>query len=231
MSPAVSPLIDKILSAGMNAGNGFAIATAAIGIGYRRTLDRPARWLLAWIIVDAIVMIAALYGRFELYNSQYAAQVWYPISAGLALSLVASTLSTSQQRRSMYLAAAAVTSIIVALMLFVEEFGKFPRFTGAIHGLTLLAAGAILVMARATKARGDMLNDQGFVIGAAFMLAGAPSSLAAISVRYLGPDKVDMHTAIYALKFVLFAVAYCLMVKVFHASAQRGPASRSRRAP
>lgn len=221
----------QVLKVALNAGNGIILATALIGIGYRRTLDRTARWLLAWIVVDAIVVAASIYGQLVYRNTQYAAHSWYPISAALALCLVASTLNTAQQRQAMHIAAGVVTSIIVGLMIWVEEFDKFSRFTGAIHGLTLLAAGSILVMARATKARGDMLKDQGFVIGAAFMLAGAPSALAAISARYFGPQRSDLNMAIYGLKFVLFSTACWLMVVVFHRSAHRRTAPQTGHTP
>ena len=205
----------------MNSTVGTSIAAAGIGFGLRHRLDRPARWLLVWLIVDAIASVAGSFPRIQFRNNQYVAQSWYPLSAGLALCLLASTLTSPRARRAVDAMAWGVALTIIGLTIWVEKFGSFARFTGVIHGVTLLLVGAAIVLHRARKARGDMFADPVFLTGAAFVMMGVPSPFLAIGVTFLGKKRTDLHDLLYTLKAVLAIGSYCLTVWAFQRTAQR----------
>ena len=202
-------------------GVGVTIATAGISVGYRRVLDRPGRWLVAWLVVDAIASVASTIGTIEFRNAQYAAQVWYPISSALALCLLASTLAAAKARRAVFGAAGVVALTIIGLTIWYEKFGSFAKVTGVIHGMTLLLVGSALVLQRARKARGDMFADRNFLLGAAFVIMGAPSPLLALAVRYFGPTGQDRYTLVFTLKNLLAIGSYVLMVMAIHLAAEQ----------
>lgn len=200
---------------------GVSVATAGIGVAHRRFLDGPGGWLLAWVVVDAFASVASTVGAIQYQNAQYVVQAWYPISAALALCLVASAMATEAGRRPLFMLAGVVALTIVGLTLAVEEPGSFAKVTGVIHGMTLLLVGSALVLYRTRKSRGDMFGDQLFIIGAAFILVGAPSPLLAIGVRFTGPDQRELHSLMFALKNLLGALSYLLMIVAFHMAEQR----------
>lgn len=199
---------------------GVAIAVASIGLGYRRSLEGSMRWLLAWVVVDAVATFAGMYTRIVLQNAQHVAQIWYPVSAGLALATAANALGGSRARQSLFIAAVLVPALIVALTVLVEEFGYFSRYTGAIHGFALVVAGAMLVIRRAVTGRGEMMSDPIFLVGAAFLIVGAPSAFLALSRWHFPFDRATQAMA-YTLKNILSIVAYALTVAAFHHARQR----------
>lgn len=199
---------------------GITLAGALIALGYRRGLDGPMRWLLAWVVVDAAATFAGMYTRIVLQNSQHVAQIWYPISAGLALAAAASALGSSQARRTLFSAAVAVPALIVALTVLVEQFGYFSRYTGAIHGFALVVAGAVLVIRRALTSRGEMMADPVFLVGAAFLLVGAPSAFLALS-RWHFPFDRETRSVAYSLKNLISIGSYALVVAAFYHAQRR----------
>ncbi|MBL0179626.1 MAG: hypothetical protein IPP98_10950 [Gemmatimonadetes bacterium] len=205
----------------LSAGVGVTLATAGVGVGYRRVMDRPALWLVAWLVVDAIASVASTIGTIEFRNAQYSAQVWYPISSALALCLLASTLADAKARRAAFVAAAVVGLTITGLTIWYEKFGSFAKITGVLHGVTLLLVGSALVLQRARKARGDMFVDRTFLVGAAFVIMGAPSPFLAVAVRYFGPSKSELYSLVYTLKGLLAICSYVLMVVAIHLGAEQ----------
>jgi hypothetical protein len=210
---------------------GVALAVALIGVAYRRLLDPPSRWLVVWSVVDAAASLAGSFARIVYQNNQYVAQCWYPLSAGLAIGVLASTVTGARTRRAVFVLAAVVALAIIALTVWVEKFGAFARFTGAIHGVTLLLVGSTLVLQRARRARGDMFSDPTFFVGAAFVMMGVPSSFLAIGVRFLGQEQRELHRFLYALKNVLAIGSYGMMVMSFHLAARRGRLRTARAQP
>ncbi|MDX2262241.1 MAG: hypothetical protein SFU84_11150 [Gemmatimonadales bacterium] len=199
---------------------GITLAVAAVGFAHRRGLDAPTRWLLAWATVDAIASVAGMYTRIVLQNTQHVAQIWYPVSAGLALAATASTFGDSRARRSLFTAATIVAALIVTLTILVEQFGYFSRYTGALHGMALTLGGAIMVMRRALNGRGEMLHDPVFLIGAGFLIIGAPSAFLAIS-RWHFPFDGQTRSLAYTIKNILSIGAYACMVGAFHYTQRR----------
>jgi hypothetical protein len=214
----------------LSAGVGVTIAAAGIGVGYRHVLDRTGHWLVVWLVVDAIASVASTIGMVEFRNAQYSAQVWYPISSALALCLLASTLASAQARRTVFAAAGVVALTIIGLTIWYEKFGGFAKITGVLHGVTLLMVGSALVLQRARKARGDMFTDRLFLVGAAFVIMGAPSPFLAIAARYLGPTRSELYSLIYTLKGLLALGSYVLMVVAIHMAAEQARLRPSRRA-
>jgi hypothetical protein len=200
---------------------GVVLAVAIIGFSLRHELDAPRRWLVAWLAADAIASLAAVVLRIVIRNNQYVAQSWYPISAALAIAVVASTISSPKQRKLVWAAAVAVAALIVALTIRVEVFGDFSRFTGAIHGLSIAAVGSTLVVQRALRARGDMLTDPIFLIGVAFLLIGTPSAFLSLAVRQLRERERDWRLMVFALKNGVTLVAYLLMVVALRSRSAR----------
>lgn len=214
-------MVTSLVSSVMNATVGTSIAVAVIALGHRHRFDRQTRWLLGWVVVDAVASIASVVGTAGFQNGQYVAQTWYPVSAGLALCVLAYTLAASRARQLALVAACVIPLVIVGLTIWVEKFGSFARFTGVIHGVTLLVAGAGIVLYRARKARGDMFADPAFLAGAAFVMLGVPSPFLAIGVNFLGTTQRDLHGFLYALKGVLTIGAAFLMTAAFHRAARQ----------
>lgn len=200
---------------------GSAVAVALIGVIYQRSLDGPMRWLLAWAITDAVACVVEMYARIVLQNTQHVAQVWYPISAALALSVAASAFGHSRGRRLTFAAAVAVAAVIVALTVLVEQFGYFSRYTGAIHGLALAIAGALLVIRRALTGRGEMMADPAFLAGVAFLIVGAPSAFLALSKWHFPISDRETRNMAYTLKNIISIAASGLMVAAFHHASRR----------
>ena len=199
---------------------GLTLAVAAVGFAHRRGLDAPTRWLLAWAVVDAVATFAGMYTRIVLQNSQHVAQVWYPISTLLAVSVVASSLRHPGARSAVFAAAVGLGALIVALTVSVEQFGYFTRYTGAIHGVALTLGGAIMVMRRALTGRGEMLTDPSFLIGACFLIVGAPSAFLALSKWHFPLDE-DTRSLAYTMKNILSIGAYGCMVAAFYHTYRR----------
>lgn len=219
----MTPIVASVIKGLMHSTIGTSVAVAGIALVYRHRLDRQGRWLLWWAGVDGVASIANVVGTVEFRNSQYVAQTWYPVSAGLALCVLAYTLAAPRARQLALAAACAVPLVIVGLTIWVEKFGSFARFTGVVHGVTLLLVGAAIVLYRARKARGDMFADPAFLAGAAFVMLGVPSPFLAIGVNFLGKAHRDLHGILYALKAVLTIGAAFLMTAAFHRAAQRHP--------
>jgi hypothetical protein len=197
---------------------GVSIGVALIGYGYRRRLEGTMRWLLAWATVDAVASFLEMYARVVWQNSQYVTQVWYPLSASLALSVAASTLGGSRNRQLTFAAAVGVAVLIVALTVLVEEFGYFSRYNGAIHGMALTIAGAIIVVRRALTGRGAMMADPAFLVGAGFLIIGAPSAFLALSRWHFPISDRATRTLAYTLKNIITFGASSLMVAaIYHA--------------
>lgn len=223
--------IDSAYRFGADTTVGVVLAVAIIGLSLRHQLDAPRQWLVAWLVADALASVAAVVLRIVIQNNQYVAQTWYPISALLAIAVVAATLSSQQNRRIVWAAAVATGALIVALTLRVEVFGDFSKFTGAIHGLTIAVVGSALVIQRATRARGDMLRDPIFLVGVAFLLIGTPSAFLALAVRQLRDRDRDWRLMVFTLKNAVTIVAYLLMVIAIRSTNGRVglPLSRVRR--
>lgn len=200
---------------------GSAVAVALIGVIYQRSLDGPMRWLLAWAITDAVACVVEMYARIVLQNTQHVAQIWYPISAALALSVAASAFGDSRGRRLTFVAAAGVAGLIVALTVLVEQFGYFSRYTGAIHGLALAIAGALLVIRRALTGRGEMMTDPAFLAGVAFLIVGAPSAFLALSKWHFPISDRETRILAYTLKNIISFGASALLVAAFHLTQRR----------
>jgi nitrate reductase gamma subunit len=210
-----------------NATVGVSIGVALIGLGYRRRLEGPMRWLLVWATVDAVASFLEVYTRIVLQNSQYVAQVWYPISAAMALAVAASSFGDSRGRRLVFAAAVAVAALIVSLTVLVEQYGYFSRYTGAIHGLSLAVAGALLVIRRALTSRGAMMADPAFLVGAAFLIIGAPSAFLALSKWHFPISDRATRALAYTLKNMINFGASALVVASFYVT-QRRTALRER---
>ncbi len=211
----------RLLHAVMNATVGASVATAGIGLAYRRYLDAPGRWFLAWVTVDAIASVASIVGLLVFQNTQYTALAWYPCSAWAALAFLATTQHAPRARQRVFVAAALVGLVMLVLTAAVEKPGSYARLTGVLHGLTLLVVGAAVVLQRARMSRGDMFADQRFLFGAALMVMGAPSPFLAIGVRFLHPSQSALRTAMFGLKGGLALLSYGLMVVAFHLAATR----------
>lgn len=130
------------------------------------------------------------------------------------LWLLASTES-EQRRRALQWVAAVVALLILGPTIWHEEWGTFAKITSALHGLTLLMVGSLLVRQRALKSRGGMHSDPRFLIGAAFVLIGAASALAASAIRHLGPVVRSFGGLIYDIKAWMMIVGCALMAIVF----------------
>lgn len=190
-------------------------ACAVVGVWRYRELVGARRWLAWWLIANAVASLSERPAAIFLKNTQYVAMVWYPISACLAVCVLAASASDARSRRRGFNLAIVALLAVVGTIVAVEEFGAFARAAGALHGLIVLAVGARLVLNRAAAARGDLLRDALFLLGAGFMLAGAPGAFQALASRYFGTDEIERRALISSFRAVLAMLGYLCMARAF----------------
>ena len=66
-----------------------------------------------------------------------------------------------------------------------------------------------------------MFADRNFLVGAAFVIMGAPSPFLALAVRYFGPTQQALYTFVFTLKGLLAIGSYVLMVMAIHRAAEQ----------
>lgn len=180
-------------------------AFAAARLGHLLASERP---VARWLIVAGVFALVEQFARVVLHNTQYVAQVWYPISGVLALW---AGLRHPRQSRARLLLAVAYLVVQAGLFLTVEVYGESARAAGFVHGIALIIAGGTIVVDRALFARHEMHHDRRFAQGMAFLMIGAPSTLVALSARYFGIVGIDQTRIMYAGKNIVAAVAVALL--------------------
>jgi len=184
------------------------VAAAVFTAARWRSLAPPSRLVGYWLLVAASFALIEQGARVVLRNSQYAAQLWYPLSGALALAAV---LATGARRGTVQMA--VVCYLIAQVMLFVtvEVYGEYAKATGLFHGLALVAAGGWLVLRRALYGRALMTDDRHFMQGMAFLMIGTPSALLAVAARHFGTLGIDQTRILYAAKNLLATIAVGLL--------------------
>jgi len=173
-----------------------------------RSLAPQSRLVGWWLIVAASFALIEQVARVVLRNSQYVAQLWYPLSGALALAAV---VAAGAQRGRVEMAVGLYLILQVVLFVTVEVYGEYAKVTGLVHGITLVVAGGWIVLRRAMYGRALMTEDRHFMQGMAFLMIGAPSALVALAVRHFGTLGIDQTRVLYAAKNLLATVAVGLL--------------------
>jgi hypothetical protein len=173
-----------------------------------RALTPQGRLVAWWLVVAASFALLEQLARIILRNSQYVAQLWYPLSGALALAAV---VAAGAQRGRVQMAVGIYLIAQVVLLSTVEVYGEYAKAAGLVHGVALVVAGGWLVLRRAWYGRAEMTGDRLFVQGMAFLMIGAPSALLAVAARYFGTFGIDQTRVLYAGKNLLATLAVALL--------------------
>ncbi len=184
------------------------VAAASFATLRWRGLTRQGRLVAWWLVFAASFALLEQSARIILRNTQYVAQLWYPLSGALALAAV---VAAGAQRGRVQMAVGIYLIVQVVLFSTVEVYGEYAKATGLIHGVALVLAGGWLVLRRAVYGRVDMTGDRLFVQGMAFLMIGAPSALLAVAARYFGTLGIDQTRILYAGKNLLATIAVGLL--------------------
>lgn len=187
---------------------GCEVVVAAFAVARLGRLRAGERPVAGWLIVAGTFALVEQFARVVLHNTHYVAQVWYPISGGLALW---AGLRHPRQSRARLLLVAAYLAVQTGLFLTVEVYGESARAAGFVHGIALIIAGGSIVVGRAMFARHEMHHDLRFGQGMALLMIGAPSTLVALSARYFGVVGIDQTRLMYAGKNIVATIAVALL--------------------
>ncbi|HQW65992.1 MAG TPA: hypothetical protein PLJ23_03075 [Gemmatimonadales bacterium] len=180
------------------------VAAALFILARWRSLAPPSRLVGYWLLVAASFALIEQVARIVFRNSQYVAQLWYPLSGALALTAV---LAAGARRGTVQVVVACYLIVQVVLFFTVEVYGEYAKATGLVHGVALVIAGGWMVLRRALYGRALMTDDRHFMQGMAFLMIGAPSALLAVAVRHFGTFDIDQARVLYAAKNLLATVA------------------------
>ena len=103
------------------------VAAALFILARWRSLAPPSRLVGYWLLVAASFALIEQVARIVFRNSQYVAQLWYPLSGALALTAV---LAAGARRGTVQVVVACYLIVQVVLFFTVEVYGEYAKATG-----------------------------------------------------------------------------------------------------
>ncbi len=147
------------------------------------------------------------------HNSQLAAHLWFAPSGVLALWIAAAIVSNQRGRALWRSAAIVYLGLITIVLLAAETPAEYSPYAGAIHGVVLLGAGGLSLTYRASRARGSLWYDTGFLIAGGMMMIGGPTSFLALTSRAIGATDRETVRALYAMRLVMALIGQCFIIR------------------
>jgi hypothetical protein len=189
------------------------VAGFVLGVVRWRHLRMPERFAASWLGIAATAGIAEHILRTTHHNSQLAAHLWFAPSGVLAL-WIAAAIVTNQRGRAVWRLAAIVYLGLIAIVLLVAETpAEYSPYAGAIHGVVLLGAGGVSLTYRASRARGSLWYDTGFLLAGGMMMIGGPTTFLALASRAIGATDRETVRALYAMRLAMALIGQCFMLR------------------
>lgn len=189
------------------------VAGLVLGLVRWRHLRLPERFAAIWLGIAATAGIAEHILRTTHHNSQLAAHLWFAPSGVLALWIAAAIVTNQRGRAAWRLGAIAYLALIAIVLLVAETPAEYSPYAGAIHGVVHLGAAGLSFTYRASRARGSLWYDAGFLIAAGMMMIGGPTTFLALTSRTIGATDRETVRALYAMRLAMAIIGQCFILR------------------